>query len=140
MNGIFIFCTYMTFIYMPWDIFVKPVAEDEEVWFGYMFTGWAAKATAPFHWLIYGFGFYGFLKMKSWMHPWAAVYVLQVAIGFPVFGWLYGDASIWFASLFSLPFIALAVALARARHLFSDRETVSSDNNQSENNQENNNG
>ena len=47
MNAIMAFCIYMALIYMPWDIFIKPVAVDQEVWFGYMFTGWAAKATAP---------------------------------------------------------------------------------------------
>ena len=64
MNGVYLFCAYMTFVYMPFDIFIKPVAEDQEVWFGFMLTGWWAKATAPLHWLIYGFGFYGFLKKR----------------------------------------------------------------------------
>ena len=39
MNLIMMFCAYMAFIYMPWDLFVKPVAEDQEVWFGIMLTG-----------------------------------------------------------------------------------------------------
>lgn len=39
MQPLMLFCIYMALIYMPWDIFVKPVAEDQEVWFGYMFTG-----------------------------------------------------------------------------------------------------
>ena len=47
MNALMLFCIFMTFIYMPWDIFIKPVAVDQEVWFGFMFTGWAAKATEP---------------------------------------------------------------------------------------------
>ena len=34
MNLIFGFCVYMTFIYMPYDLFVKPMAVDDEVWFG----------------------------------------------------------------------------------------------------------
>ena len=54
MNLIFAFCVYMTFIYMPFDIFYKPMAEDEEVWFGFTLHGFWAKATAPLHWLIYG--------------------------------------------------------------------------------------
>ena len=45
MNGLLAFCAYMTFIYMPFDIFIKPVAEDQEVWFGFMLTGWWAKAS-----------------------------------------------------------------------------------------------
>jgi len=38
------FCLFMTLVYMPFDLFLKPVAEDQEVWFGFMLTGWAAKA------------------------------------------------------------------------------------------------
>ena len=60
MNLMFYFCLYMTFIYMPFDFFLKPVAEDQEVWFGILLTGWWAKATEPLHWLIYGAGAYGF--------------------------------------------------------------------------------
>ena len=36
MNVVFLFCVYMTFVYLPWDVFVKPIAEDEEVWFGFI--------------------------------------------------------------------------------------------------------
>ena len=31
MNALMLFCVYMTFIYMPFDIFFKPVDKDEEV-------------------------------------------------------------------------------------------------------------
>ena len=34
MNAVMGFCFFMTFIYLPWDIFIKPLAEDQEVWFG----------------------------------------------------------------------------------------------------------
>ena len=54
MSLMFYFCCYMTFIYMPFDMFIKPVAEDKEIWFGFTLTGWWAKATEPLHWLIYG--------------------------------------------------------------------------------------
>ena len=41
MNVVFLFCVYMTFVYLPWDVFIKPIAEDEEVWFGfYSMAGW----------------------------------------------------------------------------------------------------
>ena len=79
MNLLWGFCLYMTFIYLPFDLFVKPVADDEEVWFGFVLYGWAAKLTAPLHWLIYAAGAYGFWKMSRWMWPWAAVYVGQVS-------------------------------------------------------------
>jgi len=85
MNLIWYFCLYMTFIYMPFDIFTKSPEQWEEIWFGFTLTGWAAKATEPLHWLIYGTGAYGFWKMKSWMWPWAAVYSLQVVIAMVVF-------------------------------------------------------
>ena len=37
------FCAYMTVIYLPFDLFFKPVSDDQEVWFGILFSGWAAK-------------------------------------------------------------------------------------------------
>ena len=49
MSLLFYFCLYMTFIYLPFDFFLKPVAEDEEIWFGFTLTGWWAKATEPLH-------------------------------------------------------------------------------------------
>lgn len=123
MNALMVFCAYMTFIYLPFDMFVKPVAEDEEVWFGIVLHGWAAKATEPLHWVIYGAGTYGFYRMKPWMWPWASLYVAQVAIGMFVWsitdvrggGWLMGSIS-------GLAFAVLAVALWRARGRFRGQE------------------
>jgi hypothetical protein len=112
MNVLMLFCAYMTFIYMPFDMFYKPVAEDQEVWFGILLTGWAAKATEPLHWLIYGFGFYGFLKMKSWMHPWASLYAAQVALG--MFVWSLADergSGVAVGAVVCVPFAILAGAL-----------------------------
>lgn len=115
MNGLMLFCAYMTFIYLPWDIFLKALSEDQEVWFGILFTGWAAKAGALLHWLVYGFGFYGFWKMKSWMFPWASVYTLQVAVGMLVWSTMDGRGSgILSGILVALPFLALAIALWRS--------------------------
>ena len=81
MTATWAFCAYMTVFYMPFDLFLKPVAEDAEVWFGFVLRGWAAKATEPLHWLLYGFATYGFYRMRPWMWPWASLYVVQVAIG-----------------------------------------------------------
>ena len=125
MNLLMTFCAYMTFIYMPFDIFYKPVSEDAEVWFGFMLHGWAAKATAPFHWLIYAAGFFGFLKMKPWMFPWAAIYVLQVAIGMAVWSWLYNNTDWWIGALVGLPFLFLAAMLWRAKGLFRGIKSTS---------------
>ncbi len=119
MNALMLFCAYMTFIYMPFDLFWKPVAQDEEVWFGYQLHGWAAKATEPIHWLIYGGGFYGFLKMKSWMFPWAALYTFQIAIAMAVYSWFYSDAPLWAGLLIAAPFTALGVMLWMAKLKFS---------------------
>ena len=100
MNAMMVFCAYMTFIYVPWDLFVKPVAQDEEVWFGIMFTGWAAKLLTPFHWAIYAAGMVGFRRMRPWMWPWASVYVGQIAIGMLVWSVLYeSGAGAWIAGI-----------------------------------------
>ena len=93
MNLIFYFCLYMTILYMPFDLFYKPVAQDEEIWFGFTLTGWWAKATEPLHWLIYGFGAYGFWQRKAWMWPWAAVYSMQVVIAMVVWNFLRADGA-----------------------------------------------
>lgn len=119
MNLLLVFCLYMTFVYLPYDVLVKPVAVDEEVWFGVTFHGWAAKATAPVHWLIYAGAAYGFWTMHRWMWPWAALYAAQVSIGMLVWnvvdprgaGWLAGVVA---ALVFALP----AWALWRARPWF----------------------
>jgi hypothetical protein len=108
MNGLLGFCLYMTFIYMPFDLFGKSVESDDEVWFGVLVHGWAAKLTEPLHWAIYGAGSYGFWRMRPWMWPWAAVYAAQISIGMLVWnlldprgaGWLVGSG---IASVFLLP-------------------------------------
>lgn len=123
MNLMLGFSLYMTFVYMPFDLFIKPVAEDQEVWFGFMLTGWWAKATAPLHWLIYAALAFGFWTMRSWMHPWAMLYALQVAIGMGV--WCVVDergpgpvGGLVATGLFMVPVIALWLA----RHRFGGAE------------------
>ena len=119
MNALMLFCAYMTFIYMPFDLFYKPVADDEEVWFGFILHGWAAKATEPIHWAIYAAGFYGFLKMKPWMFPWAALYVFQVAIAMGVWPWLNKGMSPLAGIPVAVPFIILGVMLWLAKDRFN---------------------
>ena len=89
MNVLMLFCAYMTFVYVPWDLFVKPAAIDEEVWFGVRFHGAWAKVLAVPHWLVYAAGLVGFWGMRPWMVPWAAVYLAQVAFSFLVWPTLY---------------------------------------------------
>ena len=119
MNALMLFCAYMTLIYMPFDFFWKPAAVDEEVWFGIVLHGKAAKLTEPLHWAIYGAGFWGFFRMRPWMHPWAAVYVAQIAVGMIVWNLLETRGWGWAAGLVAAGvFGGLAFALWRARPLF----------------------
>jgi short-subunit dehydrogenase len=128
MSALMLFSAYMAIIYVPWDFFMKPVAVDEEVWFGILFRGWAAKFLEPFHWAIYAAAAYGFRCMKSWMWPWASLYVWHLACGMLVWNLLYGFEG--FAGFITgvvsfAAFAALAVALWRARPLFQgDRDTL----------------
>jgi hypothetical protein len=80
-NALMIFSSYMAFIYMPWDIFWKPVAEDKEVWFGIMFSGWWAKLTAIPHWFVYAAAVHGFRRHRSWICTWGALYTAQISLG-----------------------------------------------------------
>ena len=120
MNALLLFCAYMALVYLPWDIFVKPIERDVEVWFGLSFTGWAAKLLAIPHWAVYTAGMIGFWGMRSWMWPWASVYAAQVAFGMAVWpvlerggavGWITGAAA---GVAFAIP----TVALWRARGRF----------------------
>lgn len=120
-NALMVFCFYMAVVYVPWDFFVKPAAHDEEVWFGVILRGGLAKLTEPLHWAIYAAGAYGFLRMRPWMHPWAAVYTAQIAIGMLVWPLLYveGWKSVPFAALSFAAFALLTRALWRAEPLFT---------------------
>ncbi len=120
MNALMLFSAYMAFVYVPWDLFAKPVAVDEEVWFGVIFHGWWAKLLAIPHWLVYGAGAYGFWRMRPWMWPWAALYATQVAIAMVVWPLLYLETA-WrvpMALVSGTAFGALALALWRSRAHF----------------------
>jgi short-subunit dehydrogenase len=123
MNALLVFCWFMAVLYEPWDVFVKPVALDQEVWFGILFTGWQAKIAALPHWAIYAAGAYGFWRMRSWMWPWAALYTAEVA--FSLFVWSvmrFGGWKGWVAApLACAPFAALALALWHSRDHFGRR-------------------
>ena len=120
MTALLVFCAYMTFVYVPFDLFWKPVEADTEVWLGLELHGKWAKATEPLHWAIYAAGTWGFWKMRRWMHPWAAVYTASVALGMLV--WSATDPrspSPWLGLVPFAAFGALAVALWRARARFA---------------------
>jgi short-subunit dehydrogenase len=122
MNALMVFSAYMAFVYVPWDFFMKPMALDEEVWFGVIFRGAAAKWTEPLHWAIYAAGAYGFYHMRSWMFPWAAVYVAQIAISMVVWPWLYrgGFGGFVFGVVGFGAFAGLTRMLWKAEPLFTN--------------------
>src|SRR5690349_80396 len=103
MNVLMVFCAYMALVHIPVDFFLKPLAQDGEAWFGFVLHGWAAKLTEPLHWAIYAAGAYGFWRMRSWMWPWAALYMAQVAFGSFVWSVVYwrGWAG-WFCGIVAL--------------------------------------
>ncbi len=122
MNALGLFCLYMACVYLPFDMFFKPVAQDREVWFGIALSGWWAKATEPLHWIIYALGAWGFWGMRQWMWPWASLYTAQIAIGMLVWnivdargrGWVGGTVT-------ALVFMVPVIALWRAKPLFVGR-------------------
>jgi short-subunit dehydrogenase len=120
MNVLMVFCAYMAFVYVPWDLFLKPAAVDEEVWFGIRFHGAAAKLLAVPHWGVYAAGAYGFRKMRPWLWPWASLYAAQVAIGMLVWNGVYvgGFVGLLLGLVSFAPFLGLAWALWEARPVF----------------------
>jgi hypothetical protein len=121
------FCLYMTFVYLPFDFFLKPMAQDREVWFGVTLAGVWAKATEPLHWIIYALGAWGFGGMRRWMWPWAAAYSAQVAIGMLVWNLLDARGRGGLAgAITALIFMVPTVALWRAKRLFVG-ETAAAD-------------
>jgi short-subunit dehydrogenase len=120
MSASMVFCAYMAFIYMPWDIFVKPVAQDEEVWFGVLFHGAWAKLLALPHWFVYAAAVYGFRRRRPWMAFWAPAYVAQIAFG--MFLWTavaqQGFTGLFLGLLVASPFAALTYAFWNARDHF----------------------
>ncbi len=85
-NLLMFFSAYMAIVYVPWDLFIKPVSADEEVWFGILFHGAAAKVLAVPHWLVYAAMAYGFWRSRPWAYPLSALYFAQVAFGMFIWG------------------------------------------------------
>jgi len=115
-SGVYLFAFFMTFVYMPYDVLLKPllrggVASAEEVWLGYMLTGWAAKLTEPLHWAIYAGLAYGFTRERPWAWTFAALYTLQVAVGSVIWVVLYASYGP-FGYVMTVVVVGLFVALA----------------------------
>lgn len=117
-NVLLAFTAFMTFVYTPWDLFMKPVAQDQEVWFGVLLTGWAAKATAPLHWAIYAAFTWGLWHMRPWMRFWGTVYVAQVAIGMLVWNLTDARGTVLGGLVTGVVFALLARAYWRAGRVF----------------------
>jgi len=120
MSALAVFCAFMAIVYTPWDIFLKPVALDEEIWFGISFRGWAAKVTAIPHWFVYAAGAYGFWRLRPWMWPWAPLYVGQVAFSMLIWGLLTleGFDGKLIALVTAVPFAFLTWVLVAERERF----------------------
>lgn len=123
MSASLVFCAWMAFVYCPWDIFVKPVSRDEEVWFGIELSGWAAKLAAIPHWFVYAAAVYGFRRRRPWMARWAPLYVAQIA--FSIYVWQAletgGSRGLLVAFVPALPMAGLAWAFWRRRDYFAPR-------------------
>jgi len=120
-NALLVLCAFMTFVYTPWDLFFKPLAIDQEVWFGFLLTGWAAKATAPIHWAIYAAFTFGLWKMRPWMRFWGTVHSIQIAIGMLIWNLLDARGSVLGGIVSGIVFAYLARAYWRAGRVFTDR-------------------
>ncbi len=123
MNALLVFCGWMAFVYMPWDIFWKPVEADQEVWFGILFTGWAAKVMALPHWFVYGAAVYGFRRRRPWMRTWGAAYAAQVAFGMFVWTVVSVGGFLGFVGglIAGVPFGLIAWGLYSAEEQFAPR-------------------
>jgi len=120
MNGLMLVCAALAAVVLPLDLLCTPLARDEQVWFGIMLHGWAAKLGELAHWAVYAAGAYGFWHLRAWMWPWAAVYAAQVAFAMTVWELLYrSGARAVLAALAGLLFFgAISWALWRARAIF----------------------
>jgi hypothetical protein len=97
------------------DLFV-PHVRDTEVWFGFELHGWPARLTAPLHWAIFGIGAWGYWKLRSWIWPWASVYVFIIAISHLVWNLVSPSGGGWASGLWQLAlFSGVAIVLLAAR-------------------------
>lgn len=125
MNALMLFAAYQVFVYSPFDLLLKPLSEDKDVWFGLMLTGWGAKAGGLLHLVVYAVGLYGFWRMRPWVRPWSALYVAQMAVAMLVWAVVYvGGFKGFLMGIVSAAFFAvLALALWRSREVFERSAT-----------------
>ena len=119
LNLVLLFCLYMTFIYSPFDVLFKPLATDEDVWFGFVFHGWQAKVGGVVHWVVYAVLAWGLWTMKPWVWLVGSLYATQVALA--MFLWpliQQGSAGLLGGAIAGALFAVPAVAFWRSRPLF----------------------
>jgi hypothetical protein len=117
LNVLMAFAAFMTVVYVPWDLFAKSVCHDEQVWFGIVFRGWAAKLLTIPHWAIWAALWYGLWHMRPWLWPWAALYSAQVTFSMVVWPLVYvgGLRGVFSAVVAGLAFGAVTRALWNLR-------------------------
>ena len=122
MNVVFLFCVYMTFVYLPWDVFIKPISQDEEVWFGILFYGWMAKVGGVVHWIVYASLTYGLWHMKSWARLLIIAYLLQVAWSMVFWALLRDDPTpVWLNLILAMIFLFFSVLFYRQKSRFKSK-------------------
>ena len=122
LNLIMLFSIFMVFIYTPFDVILKPLAEDEDVWFGYMFTGWAAKVGGVVHCIVYAAIAWGLWKMRPWVWWVGGLYLTQVAIAMFLWPLFQTDGGLISAIIAGTLFAIPAVAFWRAKDQFQGAE------------------
>lgn len=118
LNLIMLFSVYMVFVYTPFDVGLKPLAEDEDVWFGYTFTGWAAKAGGVLHAVVYAALAWGLWKMRPWVWWVGSLYLTQVALAMFLWPLFNGQGGLLTAAIAGGLFAIPAVAFWMARDSF----------------------
>ena len=115
-------CLFMVVVYTPFDVGLKPVAEDEDVWFGYVFTGWAAKVGGLVHAVVYAALGWGLWKMRPWVWWVGSLYLTQVAIAMFLWPLFNEEGSLLTAVIAGGLFAIPSVAFWRARDQFQEAE------------------
>ncbi len=119
LNLILLFSLFMTFLYSPFDVVFKPLPQDQDVWFGYMFHGWQAKVGGMVHWVVYAALAWGLWTMKSWAWWLGSLYSTQVAVAMLMWPLLHKGTASWPAALLAGAIFAVpAIAFWRARSQF----------------------
>lgn len=119
MTAMALFCVGSLVFLVPRDLFLDHT-RDVEVWFGFELRGTPALLTAPFHWLIFLLGAWGFWFARPWILPAATAYAFYIAFCHLVWNQVSPNGSGWWAGVaqtiaFSTPGFVFLYAQRRAR-------------------------